>query len=120
MHHENPDVSFNNSAILEGFLHSLQFPCSPTAFIRLPRNWLVLFLLTVHLEIFHCTHHPVIPNSDLYFTFLLSLPGFLFYLNPSFTKPFGTHTFYQGGGGGGWPDHPCYLKNHCLHELEIL
>ena len=21
--------------------------------------------------------------------------------NPSFTKPFGTHTFYQGGGGGG-------------------
>ena len=24
---------------------------------------------TVHLEIFHCTHHPVIPNSDLYFTY---------------------------------------------------
>ena len=22
-------------------------------------------------------------------------------LNPSFTKPFGTHTLYQGGGGGG-------------------
>ena len=42
MHHENPDVSFNNSAILERFLDSSQFPCSPTAFIRLPRNWLVL------------------------------------------------------------------------------
>ena len=25
--------------------------------------------LTVHLKIFHCTHHPVIPNSDFYFTF---------------------------------------------------
>ena len=24
--------------------------------------------VTVHLEIFHCTHHPVIPKSDLYFT----------------------------------------------------
>ena len=24
--------------------------------------------VTVHLEIFHCTHHPVIPMSDLYFT----------------------------------------------------
>ena len=22
-------------------------------------------------------------------------------INLSFTKPFGTHTFYQGGGGGG-------------------
>ena len=21
---------------------------------------------TAHLEIFHCTHHPVIPKSDLY------------------------------------------------------
>ena len=25
--------------------------------------------VTVHPEIFHCTHHPVIPESDLYFTF---------------------------------------------------
>ena len=25
--------------------------------------------ITAHLEIFHCTHHPVIPKSDLYFTF---------------------------------------------------
>ena len=24
---------------------------------------------TAHLQIFHCTHHPVIPQSDLYFTF---------------------------------------------------
>ena len=24
---------------------------------------------TAHLEIFHCTHHPVIPKSDLYFLF---------------------------------------------------
>ena len=27
--------------------------------------------VTANLEIFHCTHHPVIPKSDLYFTFLL-------------------------------------------------
>ena len=25
--------------------------------------------VTVHLEIFYCTHHPVIPKSDLHFTF---------------------------------------------------
>ena len=29
--------------------------------------------LTAHLEIFHCMHHPVIPNSDLYFTFSSTL-----------------------------------------------
>ena len=28
---------------------------------------------TAHLEIFHCTHHPVIPKSDLYFTFCSTL-----------------------------------------------
>ena len=28
---------------------------------------------TVHLEIFHCTYHPVIPESDLYFTFCSTL-----------------------------------------------
>ena len=25
--------------------------------------------VTAHPEIFHCTHHPVIPESDLYFPF---------------------------------------------------
>ena len=25
--------------------------------------------VTAHPEIFHCTHHPVIPDSDLYFPF---------------------------------------------------
>ena len=29
--------------------------------------------VTAHLEIFHCTHHPVIPKSDLYFTFCSTL-----------------------------------------------
>ena len=28
---------------------------------------------TAHLEIFHCTHHPVITKSDLYFTFCSTL-----------------------------------------------
>ena len=28
---------------------------------------------TVHLEIFHCTHHPVIPKTDLYIYFLFYL-----------------------------------------------
>ena len=37
--------------------------------------------------------------------------------NPSFTKPFGTHTFYQGGGGGGEVADPCYLKNRCPHDV---
>ena len=29
--------------------------------------------VTVYLEIFHCTHHPVIPESDLYFTLCSTL-----------------------------------------------
>ena len=27
-----------------------------------------MLFVTAHLEIFHCTRHPVIPESDLYFT----------------------------------------------------
>ena len=37
-------------------------------------------------------------------------------IDPSFSKPFGTHTFYQRGV----EPTPSYLKNRCLHELEIL
>ena len=29
--------------------------------------------VAAHLEIFHCTHHPVISKSDLYFTFCSTL-----------------------------------------------
>ena len=29
--------------------------------------------VTAHLEIFHCMYHPVIPESDLYFTFCPTL-----------------------------------------------
>ena len=29
--------------------------------------------VTAHLEIIHCTHHPVIPKSDLYYTFCSAL-----------------------------------------------
>ena len=29
--------------------------------------------VTAHLEIFHCTHHSVIPKPDLYFTFCYTL-----------------------------------------------
>ena len=31
--------------------------------------------VTARLEIFHCTHRPVIPESDLYFTFCSTLRG---------------------------------------------
>ena len=59
---------------------------------------------------FHCyplpIHHPFPPKN------------FDRTSNPSFTKPFGTHTFYQGRGGVGNP--PCYPKNRCPHEREIL
>ena len=30
-------------------------------------------LVTAHLEIFHYTHHPVVPKSDLYFNFCSTL-----------------------------------------------
>ena len=29
--------------------------------------------VTAYLKIFHCTHHPVNPKSDLYFTFCSTL-----------------------------------------------
>ena len=32
--------------------------------------------VTAHLEIFHRTHHPVFPKSDLYFTFCSTLNAF--------------------------------------------
>ena len=93
MHHENPDVSINNSAILEGFLDSPQFPCSPTAFIRLPQNWLVwgksvnlsfpgfLMILSDTFWVistdrcFHIDHHITEtdnckPKGDYFWTFL--------------------------------------------------
>ena len=35
--------------------------------------------------------------------------------NHSFTKPFGTHTFYQRGGGSAGP--LCYLRNCCREIL---
>ena len=39
-------------------------------------------------------------------------------LKPFLYQAFGTHTFYEGSGGGGVI--PCYLKNRCPHEHEIL
>ena len=42
------------------------------------------------------------------------------FLNPSFTKPFCIHTFYQGGGGGGGrANPPAISKTVCPHEREI-
>ena len=66
-------------------------------------------------EEFECEKHnwfvtPLAPQGK-------RTPGlFKVKFNPSFTKPFGTHTFYQGG----LPRLPCYLKNRCPHEHEIL
>ena len=40
------------------------------------------------------------------------------FFNPWFTKPFGTHTLYQGGGGC-WAD-PLLSQNLLPHEREIL
>ena len=46
---------------------------------------------------------------------------FSFSFNPSLTKPFSTHIFYQGRGGGGGLARPsCYLKNCCLLVKEGL
>ena len=43
------------------------------------------------------------------------------HFNPSFSKPFGTHTFYQGGGGGGGGGSSPQLSQKTLpRELEIL
>ena len=40
------------------------------------------------------------------------------FINLSFTKPSGTHIFYQGVEESAGP--PCYLRNRCPHEHEIL
>ena len=39
--------------------------------------------------------------------------------NPSLSKPFSTHTFYQEEGGGGSSRPPDYLNNRCPYEREI-
>ena len=41
--------------------------------------------VTAHLEIFHCTHHSVIPKSNLYFTFCSTLNALS---NTAFTPKF--------------------------------
>ena len=45
---------------------------------------------------------------------------FNYFVNPCFTKLFGTHTFYQGGQrGGGVGQIPYYLKNCCHMNLKF-
>ena len=57
-------------------------------FCQIPPNIFTIFsylaylrttvpFVTAHLEIFHSTHHPVIPKSDLYFTFCSTLRTFI-------------------------------------------
>ena len=69
--------------------------------------WTTAPFLTAHLEIFHCTHHPVIPNSDLYFTFSSTLNALFKGRNIIF--PFG-----GGGGGGGERD---WEKIVCMRKI---
>ena len=42
-----------------------------------------------------------------------------FLFNPSCTKPFGTHTLYQGGGGGGQPLPPAISKTASPLNLKL-
>ena len=39
-------------------------------------------------------------------------------VNPSFSKPFGTHTFHQEGSRADPP--PSYLKNRCILKPQVL
>ena len=56
------------------FCIALEFPMEAknTAFIY-PASRTTVPFVTAHLEIFHCTHHLVIPKFDLYFTFFSTL-----------------------------------------------
>ena len=42
--------------------------------------------VTAHLEIFHCTHHSVIPKFDLYFTFCSTLKNIKVTVNGLFNS----------------------------------
>ena len=53
----------------------------------------------------------IVPRTKV-LKFLLII---IHFINPSFTKPFGTHNLYHGRSAGT----PRYLKNRCPHELEI-
>ena len=59
--------------------------------------------------------YPTLPENNMQFHVNYALNGTIF--NPSCTKPFGTHTLYQGRGVG---QTSCYFKNRCLREYEIL
>ena len=62
--------------------------------------WTTAPFLTAYLEIFYCTHHPVIPNSNLYFTFSSTLNALYKRWNIIFPR----------GRGG------TRLGKNCLHE----
>ena len=65
----------------------------------------VLALLEFHHVLRNMTSSYVEKSQARFIAFSIlywqSLITMVLLLNPSFTKPFGTHTFYQGGGGGG-------------------
>ena len=41
------------------------------------------------------------------------------FFNPTFTKPFGTHTLYQGEGGGGSAGPPVISKTVALMNVNF-
>ena len=52
--------------------HALSFEFNFFSYRRFPLRRTVPFV-TAHLKIFHCTHHPVIPETDFYFTLCSTL-----------------------------------------------
>ena len=60
----NDQIPHNLHSVFHSALHNSKYSYSSRTTVP---------FVTAHLEIFHCTHHPVIPKSDLYFTFCSTL-----------------------------------------------
>ena len=76
------DSCLRSPALSQVYL-SLTFQLSQTAVVKVEvsstfptvpvKLRTIVPFVTAHPKIFHCTHHPVIPKSDLYFTFCSTL-----------------------------------------------
>ena len=61
-----------------------------------------MLFANAHLQISHCTHHPVIPKSDLYFAFCFILRAFidvetatLTFRTKQYSTSYSTHICYS-------------------------
>ena len=62
-------LQHNRMQLVWDFYHFVKTKPTMALYFDLTELKMTVPVVTAHLEIFHCTHYPVIPKPDLYFTF---------------------------------------------------